>query len=161
MRKLLIGSLLLAVLHPAAASAESCLEELAPPVNQSVMAYFTTMDTRGVTSYATAELLYMRGNNGFGIPRPGRWYGAPRRPIQQLFSDRFVPGQAQPFAIGRADRIEVNITHEESPLIVLNLLSRGYVRQTFIGSCSANGIIHGTSGTVDVLIQLVRFPAPG
>jgi hypothetical protein len=156
------SAILLAVAasFPTAALAESCAEELAARPGDDLMATVTTMNNRGVASYSSSPLRYVPPRTFFGFPQgPGTWRSVPRPLAAQLFSDRMVQGQ--PFVVGRADRITMSITQEASPVIVVTLASWGNAQLTFSASCSANGIIHGTSGNSDIVIHVVPLPPPG
>ncbi len=134
-----------------ATPAGACGSLLAAHRYSALRAGITTMNNRNVASYIPARLEYVRTQGPGRIP--GHWASGPDRP-HQYFSDR--PTGFGPFSHQRTDRVSVYISDEPAPLIVLTLHNWGNATLGFRGTCSANGVIHGSSGESDILIHLVR-----
>lgn len=150
MHKRLILPVIFTLLVPGAASAGSCLPFLQPQPSAVPSFYMATLNKNGVASYATGRLTLARGG-----PRPlPRWVasGAP-----QLFSDRRTGANgAQPFSIGKADKIGLGIGISAAPAVQITLESWSGAKSNFVADCSAGGVMHGSTPDVDYLIVVFQ-----
>lgn len=155
--KLLIGSLLMAALHPAAASAASCAQVLAPPGSGEIVTLeMAIMSNRGIVSYVNGNLEYLNPVRIRSGPfLPGRWRTPPADPAEQFFADRRLPG-LQRFSMFITDDVAIVIRAAAVPTVTVTFLSRNNASLTLTGTCSTGGVIHATFATMDLLIYLVR-----
>jgi hypothetical protein len=133
-----------------AARAESCLPFLTNQANvNSGQVVLVTMNDNSVVSYAiaTVELRKRPPDAGGGAS----WVS--RSLVKQLFSDR---NPQQPFDLTKADALDLWMNVAESPTITMTLKSWGNVQSTFQGTCTADGIIHGTAPRGAILLRLTQ-----
>lgn len=122
----------------------------------------TTLNKKAVASFSQSHMQYYGARpSATGGRQPARWvatdYDANDR--HQLFSDRQKGAQldAQPFDKDQADLIGLVVTIEESPQVTVTLRSWGNVKATFRATCSAGGVMHGSTPDVDYLLVLETF----
>jgi hypothetical protein len=132
------------------AHADSCLPFL--KFNSSEVAFLTlvTLNKKGVASYATKGATHVAaGRTPAGGIRSEAWTisSAP-----QTFSDRGMP--AQPFISSNADKVGVSVGVAASPQVTVTLESWGNAKAVFTASCSAGGVMHGSTPDVDYLLFL-------
>ncbi len=153
------------VAAPQHSIAQSCLAYL---TNQEGTAGNTirlvTLNKNGVASWSNFEVSYKAGGKSpTGGVRPASWstYNPPKDEAKQLFSDRYSgvgTAKTQPFDIAQADLINVIITVEASPQVTVTLRTWGNTKATFRGTCSAGGVLHGSTPDVDYLLFLSKNP---
>ncbi|HEX5004693.1 MAG TPA: hypothetical protein VFV65_05215 [Gemmatimonadales bacterium] len=128
-------------------------------------AVVVTLNKNGVASYSELSVAYREaGPAPSGGVRPPSWASNRDNPAPQLFSDRTsAPASGvmrQPFDITQSDTLGLTISVESSPNVSIVLRSWGDVRATFRGTCSAGGVIHGSTPDVDYLIYIVQAAGP-
>lgn len=141
--------------------AEPCLSRLPADVEGGAAVTLVTMNKNSVASYAQSGMAYRSGIPGTG--RPARLIsnaGAPgSTTTPQVFSDRpnaIFKSPVQHFDAQRADQIAVELTLEQSPQVTITLASWGNVKAVFRVTCSASGVMHGSTADVDYLLILNR-----
>lgn len=150
MRKWHLFPLLAGLLYSGGALANSCATLLAPPDRGSLDFRLATVNVDGTALVATGSLVYVPPiRRAPYIYLPARWQTSNGAPANLEYSTVHPP-----LANFLVETIAVSLTVAASPGIRLTLLSRGSQQLTFSGTCSANGIIHGTSGSADILISV-------
>jgi hypothetical protein len=150
---------------PQHAFAQSCLPYL---TNQNLninSMKLVTLNKNGVASSSAFGVSYKEGRKSPSGGKPYAYWttdnsDAPKDAAKQLFSDRLGgtgTAKNQPFDIAQADLINVIITIEASPLVTVTLRTWGNTKATFRGTCSAGGVIHGSTPDVDYLLFLNQF----
>lgn len=147
---------------PQHSTAQSCLPFLKKK-DLTHVAHFMTLNKNGVGSWSQFKVSYRESVRHVpGYVRPAQWYtnldnAAKPDETRQLFSDRysgFIRENQQPFDMVRPDLINVIISVEISPQITVTLRSWGNKKATFRATCSASGIMHGSTPDVDYLLFL-------
>jgi len=157
--------LLAAVPRPSVA--QSCLPFLAKKDNSvGGKVQLVTLNKNGIASSSQLDVAYRAaGKSPTGGVRPPQWYTdstsgvGPRDTGKQLFSDRVsgpVGNNQQPFAVAKADLINVVLSVETSPQVTITLRSWGNSKATFRVTCSAGGVMHGSTADVDYLLFLAQ-----
>lgn len=146
--------------------AQSCLPFLTKQENSaSNTVKFVTLNKNGAASWSSFSVSYKTGGKSpTGGLRPAQWFtdnaSDPKKDeAKQLFSDRATgvgTAKMQPFDIAQTDLINVLITVEASPQVTVTLRSWGNKKATFRGTCSAGGVIHGSTPDVDYLLVLTQ-----
>jgi hypothetical protein len=159
---LIAAGLLVATTTPAAA--QSCVPFLAPD-NGGARFELATLNKNGVGSWSQFEANYRPESRiPNGPRRPAQWYtySAPTDAAPgtspQLFSDRVArpAPSAQPFDASRPDLISVVVTVEASPQVTVTLRTWNNATATFRATCSAGGVLHGSTPDVDYLLFMTR-----
>lgn len=149
----LLAITLWAALPIAAARADSCVPFIPPQTpNQGTWVVLTTMNTNHVVSFASGPMEYRR----IPLGRTGVLRSWESQSLSQTFSDR-MSNAPQPFSIARADIIGLSVSIAGSPTVVVTLVSHGNGKGTFTATCSADGILHGTTATVEYLISFYTY----
>ncbi len=150
---LALGSLISA---PVTSMAQSCLPYLTINNTNVKRVQMVTLNRNGLGSSSRFRVTYSPSIEIVqGVFRPPSWsIGS----AKVLFSDRYgnVGGWPQPYSIGKADNIGVHITVEASPLVTETLNSWGYVKARFRATCTASGILRGSTRDVEYLLHLTQ-----
>lgn len=145
---------------PTLGHAASCIPFL-PPADWNSTLTLVTMNRNGVASYVESAVIHTTAA-ATGHARRTRLVttngtGSPGEAVPQVFSDRtsqFVVGFVQHFLAQRADQVSVEITLEASPQVVFTLATWGNATASFRVSCTAGGVMHGSTADVDYLLFL-------
>jgi len=136
---------------PRTVLAQSCMPFLGKVDNAAYSGVMVTLNKNGVASASYVTFAFQAVGKAFlgGTPRyqfvsPG---DAP-----QFFSDR--TSGPQMFDQRRPDQIRLSITQEASPLVTVTLRSWGNQRSEFRATCSAGGVLHGSTPDVDYLLKM-------
>lgn len=142
-------------LIPAPALAESCLPFLTPRENVTGTSItMSTLNKNGVASFSIGSLVY-RPPLTRPRPIPARWTSQVGAPVKQFFSDRAATTPSEVgFDPARSDQLSVSISVAASPAVEIRLRSWGNAAVRFTGTCSAGGVIHGSTPDVDYLITV-------
>jgi hypothetical protein len=154
MKNLLLLFALLLV--PAVSSANSCLPFL-PAQGEIVSVTLVTMNKNGVASFVESGMAYRTAaipNTGRGARLVSNSGGSGIENAPQVFSDRDVPNQTprQHFDVRQADHVTIQITLEQSPQVTVTLATHNNAKATFRATCSAGGVMHGSTSDVDYLL---------
>jgi hypothetical protein len=130
----------------ASARASSCLPFMpkGPAAGSFVSLSATTMNADHVVSYSTGVATPVLSADG----KTEAWQTL----TGQYFSDRYTG--SQPFLNTKVDEIQIVVSIAASPKVTVTLKNWGDAQSSFTGTCTADGVMHGTTSTVEYLIGL-------
>jgi hypothetical protein len=155
------------------------------PYLSSIYVTMVTLNRDDVASYTETRLYYLPAVAPVGgVSRPGRFttlapgsQGIDQPKFDfglnvQVFSDRLVPGQPNPLAVGlphrgrqkfdenQADSLALEITDTSPVRITVKLRSWNNTKSTFEAVCEEDGFVYGSTPDVKYILRITKWPPP-